>query len=128
MSTKAKTEADEGPAEDAGPVEGSVDGGAEAAGARILRKKQIVEQVAVATGLKRRDVREALDSAFAITRQALSDGQDVDYPTLGKIRVKAQTRPSGRERLMYRVTLAKSPPAAPGETPPAGEGTDADTA
>ncbi|MEL6582755.1 MAG: HU family DNA-binding protein [Pseudomonadota bacterium] len=82
------------------------EGGADGAPA-MRRKKDIVDHVANSTGLKKRDVREALDSCFAYVHASLSAGNEIAYPQLGKIRLQVQRPDSANPKTVYRVALAK---------------------
>lgn len=53
----------------------------------VLKMKTLVEQVAEATGGKKKDVRETLEAAFAAMGAALSQGHDLHLPPLGKAKV-----------------------------------------
>jgi nucleoid DNA-binding protein len=74
----------------------------------IRRKKDIVDHVSQATGLKKRDVREALDAAFGYLHSSLLDGKEIAYPTLGKIKVQIQRADSDNPKMVYRVALNKN--------------------
>jgi hypothetical protein len=69
-----------------------------------IRKKEVYDHVAVATGLRKRDVREAIDSTLAYFHQCLSEGKDLHLPPLGKIRV--MKRGKGEvSKLNYKLLL-----------------------
>ncbi|MBB5515800.1 nucleoid DNA-binding protein [Rubricella aquisinus] len=74
----------------------------------VRRKKDIVDHVSQATGLKKRDVREALDAAFGYLHSSLLDGKEIAYPTLGKIKVQVQRADSENPKMVYRVALNKN--------------------
>lgn len=52
-----------------------------------LKMKALVDQVAELTGGKKKDVRETLEAAFGAMGAALSQGQDLHLPPLGRARV-----------------------------------------
>ncbi len=73
----------------------------------LVKKKAIYEHVSVATGLRKRDVREAVDSMLEYLHTCLSDGKTVQMPPLGKI--KAVERGSGDNiKTHYKLMLKKT--------------------
>ncbi|MBV1864634.1 MAG: HU family DNA-binding protein [Rhodobacteraceae bacterium] len=74
--------------------------------ANLVKKKDIYDHVTVTTGLRRREVREAVDSTFAYIFDCLNAGYDVQCPPLGKIRVI--TKGEGDDlKLIYRLNMQK---------------------
>jgi nucleoid DNA-binding protein len=72
----------------------------------LVKKKAIYEHVSVATGLRKRDVREAVDSMLEYLHTCLSDGKTIQLPPLGKI--KAVERGSGDNiKTHYKLMLKK---------------------
>ena len=72
----------------------------------LVKKKAIYEHVSVATGLRKRDVREAVDSMLEYLHTCLSDGKTIQLPPLGKI--KAVERGSGENiKTHYKLMLKK---------------------
>ncbi len=69
----------------------------------MIRKKEIVEHVVSNSGLRKRDVREALDQAFAFMRSNLLKGEEIDCPPLGKVKVRVQGPNSDNPKLQFRV-------------------------
>ena len=99
---KKKTE-DAAPA-DAPAVDTAADGGA--ADDRI-KKKQIYDHVTVATGLRKREVRESVDATLAYLRRCLDEGKELQLPPLGK--VKVVTRGEGaKAKTLYKLILQKA--------------------
>lgn len=86
----------------------------------MRRKKDIVDHVANETGLKKRGVREALDSAFGYLRTSLDGGKEIAYPTLGKIKIIVQRADTDNPKVQYRLALAK--PQASEDDAPLAEG------
>jgi DNA-binding protein HU-alpha len=52
----------------------------------VVKKKEIYDHVTVSTGLRKRDVREAVDSMLEFMHICLTDGKDMQMPPLGKIK------------------------------------------
>lgn len=78
---------------------------------RLVRKKEIYDHVTVATGLRKREVREAVDATFAYLHECLSEGRDLQIPPLGKLRVIEKGSGDNR-KTQYRLNLHKAKHAA----------------
>ena len=71
-----------------------------------MRKRDVIESVAEATGVKKTDVRVTLDAALELVRERLEAGSDVNLPPLGRIKVR--TRGEGGEASRnYKLVLRK---------------------
>jgi nucleoid DNA-binding protein len=74
--------------------------------ANMVKKKEIYDHVTVATGLRKREVREAIDATLAFMFETLSAGKDVHCPPLGKIRVISKGE-GENAKVMYRLNIQK---------------------
>ena len=73
----------------------------------LIKKKEIYDHVSVSTGLRKRDVREAVDSLLEYLHSCLEDGKTVQVPPLGKI--KPVERGSGdNTKTLYKLMLKKN--------------------
>lgn len=73
----------------------------------MVKKKDIYDHVSVSTGLRKRDVREAVDSLLEFFHKSLSSGKTLQVPPLGKI--KPVERGSGENlKVHYKLTLKKT--------------------
>ncbi len=73
----------------------------------LVKKKDIYNYVSVSTGLRKRDVREAVDSLLEYMHKCLEDGKSLQVPPLGKIR--PIERGSGENtKVHYKLTLKKA--------------------
>lgn len=73
----------------------------------MIKKKEIVERVAEVTPFNKREAREVLEATLAFLHESLSEGQEVQIPPLGKIRVVVQNDGTSREKTVYRLILQK---------------------
>lgn len=72
-----------------------------------IRKKDIYDHVTVATGLRKREVRESVDATLAYFHKVLSEGNDLQIPPLGKIR--SIVRGEGdKSKTIYKLQLQKA--------------------
>ena len=88
-------------------VEVSVDTDETPSDPNMIKKKDIYDHVSVSTGLRKRDVREAVDSLLEYIHKCLEDGKTVQMPPLGKI--KSIERGSGENaKTHYKLMLKRS--------------------
>lgn len=73
----------------------------------MIKKKEIVEHVAQSTELNKRQAREALEASLAFLHERLSNGEEVQIPPLGKVRVVVQNDGTSRQKTVYRLILQK---------------------
>jgi len=73
----------------------------------MIKKKEIVEHVAGTTELNKRQAREALEASLSFMHANLKDGQELQIPPLGKVRVIIQNDGTSREKTVYRLILQK---------------------
>ena len=69
-----------------------------------IKKKDIYDAVTIATGLRKREVREAVDATLAYLHQQLLQGKQVQVPPLGKIKV-IEKEESDTIKRRYRLIL-----------------------
>lgn len=69
-----------------------------------IRKKNIYDHVTVTTGLRKREVREAVDATLAYFHKCLSEGKDLHIPPLGKIR-SIERGEGEKTKLIHKVVL-----------------------
>jgi nucleoid DNA-binding protein len=73
----------------------------------LIKKKDIYDHVSVSTGLRKRDVREAVDSMLEYLHSNLSNGKTIQVPPLGKI--KSVERGTGDNiKMHYKLMLKKT--------------------
>ena len=90
-----------------------------------LRKKELFDRVAVASGSKRKDVRQITEAVLSVIGAALAQGEDLNLPPLGKMRiVKQKDLASGAGVLTIKLRLPGA--AGPTETakPPLADADD----
>ncbi len=73
----------------------------------MIKKKEIVEHVAGTTELNKRQAREGLEAALSFMHANLKEGQELQIPPLGKVRVVIQNDGTSREKTVYRLILQK---------------------
>ncbi|WP_394177898.1 HU family DNA-binding protein [Yoonia maritima] len=67
------------------PIEPQVDEVNEVA--PVLKKPQLFNEVVARTGLKKRDVKPAVEAALAVIGEALARGDELILPPMGKTRI-----------------------------------------
>lgn len=68
-----------------------------------LKLKALVEQVAAATGARKNGLKETIEATLAIIGKALSEGQELNLPPLGKARVGRQKEAGTGEMLVIKL-------------------------
>jgi nucleoid DNA-binding protein len=53
----------------------------------VLKKPQLLNEVVARTGLKKRDVKPAVEAALAVIGEALARGEELILPPMGKTRI-----------------------------------------
>ena len=70
----------------------------------VVRKKDFVERVALAAGVKKGKVREITDAVLQVLGEALANGESLAIPPLGKLRV---TRQAGKDGDLLQIKLKR---------------------
>jgi len=71
-----------------------------------VKKKALYDRVAALSGAKKRDVKVIVEATLAVLGKALSDGEELQLPPLGKLRVSRQKSANGSENLVLRLRRA----------------------
>jgi DNA-binding protein HU-alpha len=71
-----------------------------------IKKKDMVERVATASGVKKADVKAVLDATFVLIAERLAAGDELQVPPLGRLRMLRE-KDTGRARIAtLRLQLA----------------------
>ncbi|WP_341365789.1 HU family DNA-binding protein [Yoonia sp. BS5-3] len=74
-----------------------------------MKKPQLLDEVVARTNVKKRDAKPAVEAALAVIAEALSNGDDVNLPPLGKLRViKSKDLEAGAKVLTLKLRTMKS--------------------
>ncbi len=82
-----------------------------------LRKKELVDLVVERSGVKKRDAKPAIETALSILGEALADGQSLNLPPMGKIKVQRCKDVDGAEVLSLRMRRKTQTSEKTEETP-----------
>ncbi len=78
----------------------------------ILKKKDFMDRAIEKSGLRKADAKAGVDATLAVLAEALSKGEEIILPPLGKLKVtREKAHPRGKI-LMLRLQLI---PEGPGE-------------
>ena len=55
-----------------------------------MRKKELIEQVVMRSGMKKRDVKPLVDTLFAVMGEAVAEGRELIIPPFGRLKVHKQ--------------------------------------
>jgi hypothetical protein len=92
-----------------------------------LQKKALVDAVAAASGVKKRTVKPVVDAVLAEIGAALSAGNGLNLPPLGRVGIN-RTRGNDRADVMILKLKRSKPGAAPAEADGESESEEAETA
>ena len=72
----------------------------------VTRKKDFIDRVVERSGLKKKDVKPAVEAALAQLAEELTEGNELVVPPLGKIKInRVKDTPNGKV-LITRIRLA----------------------
>jgi DNA-binding protein HU-alpha len=71
-----------------------------------MKKKELIEAVAAKVDLKKPDVKAAVEAALEVLGEALTNGQSVNVPPLGKLMIKNSK--SGANATVVNLRLRQS--------------------
>lgn len=82
------------------------------AGATTLRKKELIERVVAASGMKKKDVKPVVEAMLSVLGEALSDGEALNLPPMGKVIINRRKDLPNGEVLITRIRRNKAPQGA----------------
>ncbi|TNF13082.1 MAG: hypothetical protein EP320_10110 [Rhodobacteraceae bacterium] len=69
----------------------------------ILRKKSFVERVMVEGGVRKGEARQMTEAVLKVLGEALSEGEELNIPPLGKLKINRQFEKNGDEILVVKL-------------------------
>jgi nucleoid DNA-binding protein len=79
------------------------------ASVEMMKKPDLLDRVVTRTGLKKRDVKPAVEAALAVMAETLREGTDLNLPPLGKVRVvKTKDLDGGAAVLTLKLRTPKN--------------------
>ena len=74
----------------------------------MVRKVEFIDRIVEQTGLKKKDVKPAIEAALDLFAEALSNGKDLNLPPMGKLKVvKTKELDNGAKALTLKLRLSK---------------------
>ena len=83
-----------------------------------IRKKEIIEEVVLRTGLKKRDVKPVIDSLLAVMGEALSEGREMVLPPFGRLKAHKQKTTLKKKIFFAKVHQNVMPAMGPSTSKP----------
>jgi hypothetical protein len=77
-----------------------------------LKKKELVERVAAASGEKRKSVKGIVEATLKVLGDALEKGEELVLPPFGKAKVNRSRGDAGQKTLMVKLRRGDGPGAA----------------
>lgn len=75
--------------------------------APVLKKKELIERVVEASGLKKKDVKPTVEAVLAVLGRAIANGEDLNLQPLGKLMVKNRAEKPNGTVINCRLRQAK---------------------
>ncbi|WP_299041335.1 HU family DNA-binding protein [uncultured Tateyamaria sp.] len=100
----------------------------------MMRKKELIEAVVAKSGMKKKDVKPAVEATLAVLGEALQDGRTLNLQPMGKVKINREKKLASGRMLVARIRQNDPSPAAQdapasgdtGETPVAADKTAAE--
>ena len=93
---------------------------AQGQGTQSVQKRELFARVAAATDAKKKDVKLIVEATLAILGKAISDGEELNLPPLGKVRI-VKARDAGAAEVVTLKLRRRTPGAGDGEADPSEE-------
>lgn len=71
--------------------------------APTMRKTDLIDRVVLRSGVKKKDAKPAVEAALAVLGEALSDGEVLQLPPMGKLRVTRTVEQESGEVLVCKL-------------------------
>ncbi|MEL7133542.1 MAG: HU family DNA-binding protein, partial [Pseudomonadota bacterium] len=75
----------------------------------MLRKKELIEAVVDRSGLKKKDVKPAVEATLAVLGAALQDGRELNLQPMGKVKIKREKKLTSGRMLSARIRQNDGP-------------------
>jgi hypothetical protein len=81
-------------------------------GTDFVKKQELVSRILLASGAKKKDIKLILDSVLSVLGDALSNGEELNLPPLGKLKVN-RTQENGKSEIL--ILKLRRPGSGPDE-------------
>jgi nucleoid DNA-binding protein len=75
----------------------------------VLKKPDLFDRVVTASGAKKRDVKPIVEAALAVIGDALSAGEELNLPPLGKVKINRQRKDKSGDMLIVKIKRNSGP-------------------
>ncbi|WP_415403179.1 HU family DNA-binding protein [Tateyamaria sp. SN3-11] len=76
----------------------------------MMRKKELIDAVVAKSGLKKKDVKPAVEATLAVLGSALQDGRELNLQPLGKIKVNREKKLAAGKMMIARIRQSQDLP------------------
>ena len=83
----------------------------------VLTKKDIVARAVEISGVKKKDARPSVEAALQVVLAALAEGNEVNVPTYGKIRVVKEKAIKGGKMITAKIRVNDGSASIPADAP-----------
>ncbi len=78
-----------------------------------IKKPELIDRVVAETGMKKKDVKPVVEAMLGVLGRALSDGEDITAPPLGKVMIKRVKDVANARVMNIKVRYPNATGAAP---------------
>lgn len=75
----------------------------------MMRKKELIDQVVARSGLKKKDVKPAVEMTLAVLGEALADNRELNLPPFGKLKVRREKHLANGRIVVAKIRQSEPP-------------------
>jgi nucleoid DNA-binding protein len=83
----------------------------------VLTKKDIIARAVEISGVKKKDARPSVEAALQVVLSALAEGNEVNVPPYGKIRIVKEKAIKGGKMITAKIRINNGSASIPAEAP-----------
>ena len=83
----------------------------------VMRKKELIEAVVARSGLKKKDVKPAVEATLAVLGDALQEGRALNLHPMGKVKINREKKLASGRMMVARIRQNDPETGAPSTTP-----------
>lgn len=82
----------------------------------MMRKKELIDAVVARSGLKKKDVKPAVEATLAVLGEALQEGRALNLQPMGKIKINREKKLASGKMLVARIRQNETAASTQNET------------
>ncbi|WP_229801298.1 HU family DNA-binding protein [Tateyamaria omphalii] len=69
----------------------------------MMRKKELIDAVVARSGMKKKDIKPAVEATLAVLGEALGDGRALNLQPMGKVKINREKKLASGRLLIARI-------------------------